>query len=36
MGAIKWKEEAESCRRRAAGRSLEDFEKWLVEDPEGK
>jgi hypothetical protein len=36
MRAIKWKEEAESCRRRAAGRSLEDFEKWLVEEPEGK
>lgn len=36
MRAIKWKEEAESCRRHAAGRSLEDFEKWLVEDPEGK
>jgi len=34
--AAKWKEETESCRRRAAGRSLEDFEKWLVEAPERK
>lgn len=36
MRSGKWKEEAESCRRRAAGRPLEDFEKWLVEDPERK
>ncbi len=34
--AAKWEEEAESCRRRAAGLSLEDYEKSLVEDPEGK
>ena len=34
--AATWKEEEESCRRRAAGHPLEDFEKWLVEDPEEK
>jgi tetratricopeptide (TPR) repeat protein len=34
--AAKWKEEAESCRRRAVGLSLEDYEKSLVEDSEKK
>lgn len=28
-----WRERADACRRRAAGIPLEDYEKWLVEDP---
>jgi O-antigen ligase len=28
-----WKERADACRKRAAGIPLEDYEKWLVEDP---
>lgn len=34
--AVQWNDEFESCRRRAAGLPLEDYEKWLVEDPERK
>jgi len=28
-----WREKADACRKRAAGRSLEGYERWLVEDP---
>lgn len=31
--SVAWEEKAYACRKRAAGLSLEDYERWLVEDP---